>query len=109
MAERDRQGGAEFLEAQALSERDLHPLSLQGAGEGLAQEGEPLYQLVRPSAFATNGAEGEHAEYGSTGAQRERHLRARAHALIACPIDRRRLRKFIDPRELDDAPAPPCL
>jgi hypothetical protein len=106
MAERDRQGGQEFLEAQALGERQLYPLSLQGAGEGLAEGVEPLDQLVRPGAFATNGAEGEHAEDGSPGAQRDRHLRARAHALIARPIDGSLLGKLIDPRESDEFPAP---
>ena len=109
MAERGRQGGQELLEAQPLGERELHPLALQGAGEGLAEEAEPLHQLVRPGVFVANGAEGEHAEHGSPGAQGEQHLRARAHALEAGPIDRRRLRKLVESRESDDLPAPQSL
>ena len=109
MAERGRQGGQELLEAQALGERELHALSLQGAGEGLAQEVEPLDQLVRPGALLTNRTEGEHADDGSSGAQREQHPRARPRALIARPIDGSLVGKLIEPGESDEVSArEPC-
>src|SRR2546425_9268748 len=93
MTERGRQGRQQLLQAQALTERELHALSLQGTGEGLAQQAEPLDQLIRPGAFGSHGAEGEYAEHRSASAERKRHFRARAHALEAGPIDHGLLRR----------------
>ena len=106
MAERGGQGGQELLEAQALGERELHPPAVQDAREGLAEEAEPLHQVVRPGVAVTNGGEGEHAEDGSPGAQGDQDLRVRAHALEAVPIDRGRLGKLGESRESDDLPLP---
>ncbi len=106
MAERGRQGGQELLEAQALGERELHPPPVQDAGEGLAQEAEPIHQIVRPDVTATHGGEGEHAEDGPPVAQRDQQLGARARAREAGPIDRRRLGKLLEPRESDDLSLP---
>ena len=105
MAERGGQGGQELLEAQPLGERELHPPAVQDAGEGLAEEAEPLHQVVRPGVAGTEGAEGEHAEEGSPGAQGD-------HTSSVCP----RARSWPDrsplPREAhrvartDDLPFP---
>ena len=58
-----------FSKRSALGERELHPPAVQDAREGLAEQAKPLHQVVRPGVAVTNGAEGEHAEDGTPGAQ----------------------------------------
>ena len=105
VAERGGQVGEQLLEAQALGERQVHALSLERARERLAQEPQPLHELVGPGAFAPNGSEGERAQYASARLKRNRHLRARARPLVAGAIDRCLLGKLFGPGEPDDLAA----
>ncbi len=102
VAERGRQRRQQRLERQTLRERDLDAPALEGAGEGRAEQAQPLHQLLRPDPFGLHGVEGEHAEHVRAGAQRERDVRSRPHALVAGAIRRGRLGKLIDAGEPGD-------
>ena len=74
----------------------------QDIGEDLAEELEPLHQLVRPGALGPERAEREGPEERSAHFQRDLHLRRDPELPIRLPVHRRRLRRqLVDPREAD--------
>ena len=74
----------------------------QDIGEHLAEELEPLHQLVRPGALGAERAEREGPQERSAHLQRDLDLRLDPELPIRLPIHGRRVRReLVDPREAD--------
>src|SRR4029453_6784821 len=89
----------------AVGKALLHWLALQGAGKGLAQEVEPIDQLIGPGVLSAHRVQGQDAEHRSARAQRNRQVRACPEAVVADAIDRGLLRELGAAAESNDAAA----